>query len=144
MTDLTLTGLHSCPVSNLLRFLNSFRSLAYLDVDFSNPYLLSHTGQVFPRPQPIASRSLKNLTLGVVPGVGKLIEWYIRQGHFLASLKELWLSWSESREEDNVHFEVPISLLRQCVDTLEDLSFWISPSINEGPFFNEISNNGMF
>ena len=144
VTDLRLLQLHSCPVSNLLRFLNSFHSLAYLDVDLSDPYLLSHTGQILPRPRPIASRSLKTLSLWVDPGVGKLIEWYIREGYFLASLKKLELSWVSSSIEDGMHFEVPASLLRQCMDTLEDLTFDMSFDINKGPLLNEFSNNGMF
>ena len=40
VTDLTLWELHSCPVSNLLRFLNSFHSLAYLDK------LLNYSGNI--------------------------------------------------------------------------------------------------
>ena len=145
VTDLKLIYLHSCPVSNLLRFLNSFHSLAYLDVVFSFPmYPLSHTGQILPRPQPITSRSLKTLSFDVVPGVGKLIEWYIREGHFLASLKKLTLSWGYLSSEDDMHFEVPAFLLRQCMDTLEDLILTMYPGVDNGPFFNEFSNNGMF
>ena len=149
VTDLRLTNLSSCPVSNLLRFLNSFHSLAYLDVGFEEPYL-SHAGQILPRPQPRVSRSLKTLILRVVPGVGKLMEWYIREGYFLANLEKLELSWVPhysdpgADDADDVSFEVPASLLRQCMNTLEDLTLCINLNTNKGPFINKFSNNSMF
>ena len=144
VTDLRLFGLHSCSVSNLIHFLNSFHSLAYLDVRLFEPCLLSHTGQILPQPHPIASRSLKTLSLWVVPGVGKLIERYIREGYFLASLKKLTLLWGSHLSEGDVHFEVPASLLRQCMDTLEDLTFDMFLNVDSGPCLNGFSNNGMF
>ena len=144
VTHLSLSELNSCPVSNLLRFLNSFHSLDYLNVFFAYKNLLSHSGQILPRPQPIASRFLKTLSLWVDPGIGKLIEWYIREGYFLASLKKLQLLWGSSLNEDDIHFEVPASLLRQCMVTLEDLTFDMSLDISKGSFLNEFSDNGMF
>ena len=84
------------------------------------------------------------------PGVGKLIEWYIREGYFLANLEKLELSWVPhysdpgADDADDVSFEVPASLLRQCMDTLEDLTFDISFYIDKGPFLDEFSDNGTF
>ena len=144
VTDLRLIYLHSCPVSSLLRFLNSFHFLDYLIVVFSGPHLLSHTGQILPRPQPITSRSLKTLSLWVVPGIGKLIQWYMREGYFLASLKKLQLSWGYyPSSEDVISFEALASLLRQCMDTLEDLTFETFFDMDKGSFLNEFSNNGV-
>ena len=82
MTHLELWRMYPCPVSSLLRFLNSFHSLTDLVISFRGLLPLPHTGQIPPRPHPIPSRSLKTLSLGVVPGVGKVIDWYIREGYF--------------------------------------------------------------
>ena len=92
---------------------------------------------------PIPTRSLQDFELDVAQGIGKLIEWYVREGHFLRSLKSLTLFWRLPREGD-AHFEVPASLLRQCMGTLEDLVLLMSSNVNKGPFMNELSNNGMF
>ena len=142
VTELRLWDLHSCTVSGLLRFLNSFHSLSDLDISFRG--LLPHTGQILPRPHPIPSRSLKTLSLGVVPGVGKVIDWYIREGYFLASLKKLQLSWEYYLGQHEIHFEVPALLPHQCMDTLEELTLSVYSDINKDSFVNGFSRNGMF
>ena len=143
VTRLVLWSLHSCTVSSLLRFLKSFHSLTDLDADFSYRHFLLHTGQILPQPHPITSRSLKTLSLQVIPGVGKLIEWYVREGRFLSSLEKLQLLWRNLDECDG-GFEAPASLLRQCIDTLEELTLSVYSDINKDSFVNGFSRNGMF
>ena len=144
VTHLELWRMYPCPVSSLLRFLNSFHSLTDLVISFRGLLPLPHTGQIPPRPHPIPSRSLKTLSLGVVPGVGKLIDWYIREGYFLASLKKLQLSWEYYLGQHDIHFEVPALLPHQCMDTLEELTLSMYFDVSKGPFLNEVSNNSMF
>ena len=149
VTDLEFQELHSCPVSTFLRFLNSFHSLANLHVHlttFSDS--LSHNGQVLPFPRPIPGRCLNSLSFPLVPGADTLIEWYIREGSFLASLKKLELRWDndESRNENRScsSFESFRPLLDHCAGILEDLTINIHCSIDEGPTTNEIPSAGMF
>ena len=78
----------------------------------------------------------------MVPGVDKLIEWYIREGSFLARLKKLDLSWGTQAEGD-MHFGVFESLLHHCMGSLEDLTLTVSSSVNKGPLMEKIVDNGM-
>ena len=119
VTRLALWDLHSCSVSNLLRFINSFHSLADLTVVFGHSQSLSHNGQILPRPGPIPHRSLKHLRLSVVPHFGQLMEWHTREGHFLANVEKLRLEWRSSSFKD---FDGPMSLSYSYADTLEDLT----------------------
>ena len=69
----------------------------------------------------------------------------MREGYFLASLKNLQLSWGYyPSSEDVIYFEALASLLRQCMDTLEDLTFEMLFDIDKGSFWDEFSNNGVF
>ena len=86
--------------------------------------------------------SLMDLRLQVIPGLDKLIAWYIREGNFLASLKKLGLAWHlhPPFAEGRPHFNEPMSLLGHCRNTLNDLT--LSTSLDGGPIINEISDTG--
>ena len=130
VTKLKLLNLHSCTVSSFLRFLNSFGCLTELVVEFNYYRSLSHDGQILPPPRPAPNRVLKCLNPEVIPGVGKLIEWYIREGCFLAILRKLVLRWHYSSTEKGTLYlqsDGHMALLRHCAETLEDLTISISP-----------------
>ena len=142
VTELRLWSLCSCTVSGFLRFLNSFRSLLDLLLRHDIPSFLRNSGQILPPPYPLPSRSLMSLYLEVAPGVDKLIEWYIREGSFLARIKMLNLSW-DIEAEGGIHFGVLKSLLHHCMGSLEDLTLTVFSSVNEGPLMEKIADNSM-
>ena len=144
VTKLILSGLRSCPVSNLLRFLNSFLSLTDLSLFFNPSTSLSDSGQILPRPRSIPARSLKELRLRVLPGVDRLIEWYVLERCFLASLRGLRIEWwfNPPMTKHYPRLIAPVALLGHCADTLEELT--LSTTLSEGPIVDEISSTGTF
>ena len=143
VTRLELLHLRSCTLSTLLRFLNSFHSLNdTLEISFTDK-TLQHNGQRLPPPHPRPNRSLKHLILEMVPGIDKLVEWYIREGHFLAGLTRLTLKWWSSLPPPKgfSYSEGLVPLLGHCADTLEYLNLRINMTSCLGQ--NEIPNNGM-
>ena len=152
VTSLNLWQTHSCNVATLLRFLNSFRSLTDLQLSFSSSHShcdsLSYSGQILPRPHPIPGRALNSLSIPLVPGIGRLLEWYIRERSFLAKLNKLRLNWdhdqSKNKNSSCSSVECFKPLLDHCADTLEGLIIDIHCSIDEGPMTNGIPSAGMF
>ena len=142
VTRLQLQSLFSCTVSTLLRFLNSFKCLIDLSIHHVRDAHLKHNGQSIPMLPPKKSRSLEYLRFSVVPGISKLIEWYIHKGFFLASLKTLFFDWElhSPPEKDAIH--CMLSLLDHCTNTLEDLTLWINLKQSSSP--DEISKISMF
>ena len=147
VSRLELVNVRSCTVSNFLRFLNSFRSLTTLLVVFYPiNSSLQHNGQVLPSPHPVVARSVKDLRLSAAPGLDLLIDWYIREDHFLVDLKKLSLERMRGLPlpGDRPHFDGPIfiSLLEYCANTLEDLT--LSTTSSEASVLDEISGTGTF
>ena len=138
VTRLELWCLLPCTVSCLLRFLNSFHSLTSLVATHEMSQSLVDNGQVLPPTRPISSRSLTDLTLGMVGGTTKLIEWYIGEGYFLINLKRVYLIW-----KDDSYFESPLSLLSHCWTTLEDLTLCINTKLHRDQIVDEFSNTSM-
>ena len=140
---LELWNFQPCTISQLLRFLSSFRSLTVLVVDIC-PHGLRHNGRTLPSLRPIPSRSLVDLRLYVVPGLNKLIEWYIYEGYFLASLRKLFLAWTfyAVKADSRLWLDGAISLLGHCANTLEDLS--LKFSFREASFGNDLLDIGNF
>ena len=155
VTSLYLWSIHSCSVANLLQFLNSFRSLTDLRLNFRSSNskscdYLSYGGQILPRPRPISGRALNSLSLPLILGVDRMIQWYIREGSFLAKLKKLELKWDHGLSQDGnrdrlcSNFDTFTPLLGHCAGVLEDLTIDIHCSIDGGPVIDEIPSAGMF
>ena len=142
VTRLKLSRLSSCPISTLLRFLNSFHSLTDLHLNMLGETLLWKDDQNLPPAHAIPGRSLKGLCLDVIPNVDRLIWWYIQEGSFLASLERLGLNWrSRPPPAKGQYAEGLISLLAHCADTLEDLTIKV-PFIR-GPMTKDSEDPGM-
>ena len=143
VTKLSLPCLQPCAVTTFIRFLNSFSSLTDLGAGFPAvpSESLVYNGQVLPPPRSTPICSLKHLCFNMVPGIGRLIEWYIREGCFLASLRKLTLAWLEPYEDNGPCFDGLPDLLDHCADTLEDLSLWID--LEESRAIAKISQIGM-
>ena len=158
VTSLNLWGTQPCSIATFLRFLNSFRSLKNLRLDFDTSLslercdILSYSGQTLPRPHPIPGRALNSLSLPLISGIGRLIDWYIREGCFLAKLKKLRLCWDYPHQsEDDLAKSSPgldsfRPLLGYCyhMGTLEDLTLYVDSGAKRSALIEEISAIGMF
>ena len=128
VTHLNLAAIHSCKVSNILRFINSFRSLTELDLLCPTPKLFHHKGGVLSPSRSAASvPRLRRLNLWVVSGVGELIKWYIQERHFLKNLEVLTLvsdvRYAQPSPEYHAYIDGCTALLRHCTESLKDLKF---------------------
>lgn len=135
--ELYLWELQGRRVSQLIRFINSFHSLDNLLIHFASSSL-EYSGQILPKPGRISSHSLRLLKLDLVPGVSRLINWFLGAGPFLACLKTLCLTCRGFR--DNSRFRSCFGgvgeLLHRCSATIEILSL----GIGDVPLVNEISD----
>ena len=138
---LVLRVLTGCTVSSLIRFLNSFQSVTVLELSFSSKEL-GHGQQILPPPHPKPNRSLRTLNLHIIPGTSVLVEWYVREGVFLANLKELHLNFQSFVKDGNhrAYFDSGRALLRHCANSLEVLAL----SIQYMPKIEEISDMRKF
>ena len=140
---LLLSAIHSCTVSNILRFINSFQSLTELDLLCPVGKLFQHKGVLSP-PRSAPVPCLRRLHLWVVPGVGELLKWYIQEEHFLKSLEALRISLDITYDEPSPGYHACIdgctALLRHCAGTLNDLNF--GGSLNKSPLVDEVANTG--
>ncbi|KAK7684920.1 hypothetical protein QCA50_011754 [Cerrena zonata] len=134
---LDLEMLKKCNASQLIRFLNAFHSLSSLHV-FLDFKTLEHNGQILPSPYYASSRSLTVLDLELIPGVFRLLDWFIKAGLLLGHLKMLMLACiaHQSQTEFQSCFGGVEALLRHCGATIEDLTL----IFNDVPMMGEVSD----
>lgn len=115
--------LYKGTVSRLLRFLNCFHSLENLYMFIGHQTELESNGEVLPPPKTKHNRSLTSLDIGITPGVNKLIHWYLREGVFLHTLRNLIVKLHLVPEgpDFQVYCDGLKALLDHCTDTLEHL-----------------------
>ena len=82
---------------------------------------LNDPGQILPPPCPVHNRSLICLNLNLSSGSDRFIQWYILEGSFLASLRELHLSWFPHASNSRAYSDSMRPLLCHCRRTLETL-----------------------
>ena len=120
---LHLNFLKLCKVTQLIRFINTFHSLTSLKLHF-NSYILETDDQILSSPRAIPGRSLTSLDLWLVPGCSIWVDWYIREGAFLANLQDLGMHFYG--RDDNSGFSPCIEgaedLLDHCSQTIMDLT----------------------
>ncbi|KAK7684925.1 hypothetical protein QCA50_011760 [Cerrena zonata] len=132
--DLVLWKLEERKVSRFIRFLNSFHSLDTLEIDFAYKSL-EYNGQILPKPGRISCHPLKSLRIRLVPGVSRLLDWFVKAGSFVACLKELKLYCYNS--SDRAKFWSCLvgvaELLHHCSATIGTLKliFYHAPMVNE-------------
>ena len=120
---LSLNYLPSSQLSQLVRFINSFPSLSDLQVSFLKEQSISHRGQILPKQFHTVTRSLARLVLDLVPGISRLICWFLKAGALLTYLKDLTLCIDKfSTESDYRSVLEPVGeLFRHCSSSLESL-----------------------
>ena len=145
VTHLNLAAIHSCTVSNILRFVNSFHSLTDLLFVCDDQKLFQHKWGVLSPPRSTSVPRLRRLCLRVIPGVGELIEWYIQEGQFLKTLEVLELmsdiKYDRPSPEYHAYIDSCTALLRHCAGTLRDLTFG-GQSLNKTPLVDKVANIG--
>ena len=136
---LTLYRLQSCPLSQLIRFINSFPTLSSLALSFAFKEL-KHEGQILPKPSHAGTRFLTSLELDLKPGVSRLIDWFLRARPFLMQLKTLVLSVSniEDRSEFRSSFKGVERLLDYCRASLESFKL----DLRRVPIVRDVSDLG--
>ena len=119
--ELRLHRLQSCQLSQLIRFINAFPSLAELELDFAFNNL-EHHGQILPRSCRSEMRALTWLELDLKPGVSRLIDWFLVSEPFLAQLKTLILCAVDIPDEEEFasSFKGVERLLDRCHNSVED------------------------
>ena len=121
--EIKLCRLQPCRLSQLIRFINAFPSLSNLSLSNFAFEKLEYEGQRLSKPCQTNTRSLTSLQLQLVPGVSRLIDWFIKAKPFLTQLKVLILyAWNiEDKDEVQSSFEGVERLLACCRGSVEDL-----------------------
>ena len=122
-------SLQQSQLPQLIRFINSFLSLSELELYFTLEKL-EYKGQILPKPFNINNRSLKWLTLHLIPGVSRLIDWLIGSKSLLAELETLILYTGVIECEDELRssFHGVERLLYHCRTSVEDLRLYLENS----------------
>ena len=120
---LRLYTLQICQLSQLIRFINCFHSLASLEIDFDF-YQLEHKGQILPKPSGTETRSLKWLKIELIPGVSRLIDWFLTEESCLSQLNGLLLYIRMIKDEATFGscFEGLDGLLESCRNSIENFT----------------------
>lgn len=124
-------------VSRIIRFINSFPCLNELSLGFMSRSL-EDAGQMLPNPSRISSPSLLSIDIGLVPGVSMLLDWFLKDGSYLARMevvKFTCIGFSDKSEFCSCFGGVR-ELLQHCSATIVQLNL----QFMDVPMVNEISD----
>ena len=121
--DLRLYHLINPQLSQLTRFINSFRSLRSLVLVLGIPDL-GYSGQNLSKATKSLENTLRLLDLQLTPGVYRLIDYYAQEGSYFDKIKELILRWPNCGEESKLSSYVAgvEALLRHNASSLTHLT----------------------
>ena len=130
---LTLRSFVGCTVACLIRITKACPQLSVLKIysDLDDP------GQILPQPRSLHKYPLVYLYLCYDPNASRFIDWYIREGTFLANLTELSLIFLGSNPYKAIsaaYFDSMRALLDHCKHTLEILRMdFYATKLEDGP-----------
>ena len=133
--DLRLAQLRPCKASQLIRFINYFHYLSSLELQQFKFESLGYQGQSLPKAFNASTRSLTALSLELIPGMHRVIRWFLKAGIFLKNVKHLTLTCENRHDKAQLRtaFQGVDLLLDCCSPTVEelDLRFLKIPMIEE-------------
>ncbi|KAK7677252.1 hypothetical protein QCA50_019753 [Cerrena zonata] len=120
--SLELVEMRGCTTAELIKFVNLFPSLSKLELRPTELDTSKENSQLLPRAWRLATPSLTNLIVALIPGISTILNWFIKADLLAASLKKLTLDFGYSTENLDPIYGKVAAFLTHCSNTLVELT----------------------
>ena len=117
---LHLLDIRKCSLSQLVRFINMFHSLSSMILRFQLD-TLEHHEEILPKPSRVQGRSLAQLDIHLIPGIGKFLDWCMKEEMLLVNIRKLVLRCYLDGPVVCSCFQEAGSLLQACKASVTEL-----------------------